>query len=39
MIEENLEILLDSELGALEMLFTDHNIVYYEFCFYSEILN
>jgi hypothetical protein len=39
MIEENLEILLDSELGELEMLFTEDNIVYYAFCFYIETLN
>ncbi len=38
-LEDNLDILIDNELGQLEMLFTNHNLIYYEFCFNPEILN
>jgi len=38
-IEHHIDILIDCEIGGLEMMFTDRNNIYYEFCFYPEILN
>ena len=39
MIESNIDIILDSEMGQFVPMFTDRKRMYYEFVFYPEILN
>jgi hypothetical protein len=37
--EDHLDILLDSGVGEMQMMLTDHSNVYYEFVFYKENWN
>ena len=38
-VEENIDIILDAGIGALEMQFENDTLIYYEFEFYKEMLN
>jgi len=38
-VQHNIDVLIDSELGQLELISSDVNCDYYEFYFYPEILN
>jgi len=38
-IEENLDILIDNEIGCMALLFSEYGNINYEFTFYSENLN
>ena len=38
-VQHNIEILLDTELGYEREAFTDRKNMYYEFCFNLEMLN
>jgi len=38
-VESNIDIILDSDIGEFIPMYTDRRNVYYEFVFYPEILN